>query len=204
MTKSYLFILYSFMKGSRQIETIFLACPISSSDKTPLLSYSHFTTLDDIILSNVRVMRDSTSPSGTTNITLVGRKNSHCRSEDATLVALRLTLDKAEPGMMNTPTYELIHLLHMPAEKGWWLEAGPGECARGVYNAKAGSFVLFSIESEGDQIRCHESSPLPVADNIHAQSAIAFDGCRGKICVKVVNKIRNVRVEVWTLVGSVR
>lgn len=204
MTESYLLILYSFLRGPGDLETILLACPISSSDKTPFLSYSHFAKLDDVVLSNVRVMCDFTSTSGATKVTLVGRKSSNCRGEDAALAALRLTLDKVERGTTGTPTYELIHLLHMPAEKGWWLEAGPDESARGVYNAKTGSLVLFSIERENDHIRCHESSPLPISNDVHTQSAIAFDGYRGMICVKIVNKIRNVRVEVWALTGSDR
>ena len=202
MTKSYLLILYSFLKAPGDLETILLACPISSSDKTSFLSFSHFAKLDDIVLSNVRVMCDCTSASGATKVTLIGRKSSNCRGEDATLAAVRLTLDKVEGGTTGIPTYELIHLLYMPAEKGWWLEAGPDECARGVYNTKAGSLVLFSIESENDHIRCHESSPLPISNDVHTQSAIAFDGCRGMICVKIVNKIRNVRVEVWAITGT--
>ncbi|KAL4078156.1 hypothetical protein V8B97DRAFT_1865484 [Scleroderma yunnanense] len=207
MTKSYLLILYSFLKHSREVETILLAYPISPpgpTDDHPLLSYSHFTKLDSTVLTNLHVMSDDSSISGITKITLIGRKGSNCRGDDAMLTALRLTLDKGELGMyeMYAPTYELIDLLPIPAEQGWWLEAGPEECGRGVYNTKSGGIVVFSIDSDDGRIQGHAADPLPIPGGIFKQTAMAFDGYRGLLCVKVQNQVRNIHLELWSLTGT--
>ncbi|KAI6002999.1 hypothetical protein EDD15DRAFT_2226044 [Pisolithus albus] len=206
MTKSYVLIFYTFVKAPRALETLVLACPttpVLQKNKESMLQVSHRTVVDGFVLANIRVMCDDTCESGTTRITLVGKKVTNCRAKDAALMAFQLTLHPVidDEGSMN---YNTVDLGTIPGRDAIWLETGPDECGRGVYNTPAGHIVLFSIEAENGQLRWHKSDELSCGPGLVRHSAMAFDGYRGMLCVKTVNMARNVGLEVWTVKRTTR
>ncbi|KIK28253.1 hypothetical protein PISMIDRAFT_673936 [Pisolithus microcarpus 441] len=148
-------------------------------------------------------MCDDTCESGTTRITLVGKKVTNCRAPDTALVAFQLTLHSviSDEGSIN---YDCIDLGTIPGRDAVWLETGPDECGRGVYNTPSGRIVLFSIEAENGRLRWHKSDELSCGPGLVRHSAMAFDGYRGMLCVKTVNMARNVGLEVWTVTRTTR
>ncbi|KAI6037624.1 hypothetical protein EDC04DRAFT_2702438 [Pisolithus marmoratus] len=207
MTKSYVLLLYTFAKAHRSLETVVLACPTTpvTQKNESVLRISHRAVVEGLVLANIRVMCDDTCKSGTTEITLVGKKVTNCRAANAGLMALRLTLPppiEDEPeGLID---YRCIDLGTIPGRDGIWLEVGPDECGRGVYNTPTGRIVLFSIEPDNDSLRWHKSQELSCGPGLIRHSAMAFDGYRGMVCVKTVNTARNVELEVWTITRSTR
>lgn len=214
MTKSYVLIFYTFAKPHRTLETVIFACPTTPvvtqnncNGNESVLQISHSVVVDSLVLANIRVMYDDTcKESGTTRITLVGKKVTNCRAADAGLMALRLTLHPviSDQGSIGPINYECTDFGIIPGRDGIWLEMGPDECGRGVYNTPSGRIVLFSIDAEDDgTLRWHKSEELTWRTGLIRHSAMAFDGYRGMLCVKTINTARNVELEVWTVARSV-
>ncbi|KAI6121939.1 hypothetical protein F5141DRAFT_546204 [Pisolithus sp. B1] len=205
MTKSYVLLFYTFTKASRTLETLVLACPTTPElqKNESVLQVSHRAVVDGLVLANIRVMFDDTCESGTTRITLVGKKVTNCRAPDAGLMALRLTLHPVISGE-GSIAYECIDFGIIPGRDAVLLETGPDECGRGVYNTPSGHIVLFSIEAENGRLRWHKSDELSCGPGLVRHSAMAFDGYRGMLCVKTVNTARNVGLEVWTITKTTK